>query len=587
MNVTDSPDAPCADACTPPSGSDAVGIEVVPVAREGGGHQVCDEEEQEIGSPVEGEGSGETGDAADAEDMDNDEVPPGDEAAPSTAELRKWLVGVRMPDSGMVYRLVAKLREESLPPGSRVLLETRSGEQEGVIVHAENLNLREGRVGVLYPGPINRVSRVLSDRDLQQRARLREREESARRLCRRLIRDMALPMGFSRVSLNSSGNKATFFFTAENRVDFRELVRTLARELKIRVEMRQVGVRDETRMLGGLGPCGRTLCCAQHLRQFHPVSVRMAKNQELSLNPDSISGVCGRLMCCLAYENDFYLEERKHLPRNGTPATTREGRPVLIKNIHPISHVTDVVYTDDASKGRVSLEELTLVLKSQAEAVRAETAPVMETVPLASPPEVAAPVSAAPKAVAESGDSGGDDAERRARSSRRRRRSGRRGEGAPENGMVADSVVPSPPPKPRGEAPSRRERSGGMTGADAPQRGDRSERSDQGQRGDRSERSDQGQRADRSERSDQGQRGDRPERSDQGQRGDRPERSDQGQRGERPERSDQGQRGERPERGEKPQRTDRGLRSRRRRRSGTRGTGDGGASPVGTAGGGA
>lgn len=268
-------------------------------------------------------------------------------------------VGVRLAGSCMVFRV--RERVEGLVAGDQVWVNLREGgEAMGHVVYATTVAEEEPRPGELLPGPIARLVRRVTNGDRLQQERLAEREAKARLICREQIRKLNLDMRLSRITFDRDGSRAVFYFTAEQRVDFRELVRILARRLRVRVEMRQIGVRDEARLLGGLGPCGQELCCAQHMRSFHPVSVRMAKNQEMSLNPEAISGVCGRLMCCLAYENQVYVDLRAQMPKPNTRMVTREGQEVVVKGGHPMKN-TILAQLADGSKQVIPLVELTPV----------------------------------------------------------------------------------------------------------------------------------------------------------------------------------------------------------------------------------
>ena len=155
--------------------------------------------------------------------------------------------------------------------------------------------------------------------------RYQQEEPSALDRCRQQVIEHKLPMKVIRAEYNYDGSYLTFYFTAEKRVDFRALVKELARIFQARIELRQVGVRDEVRLLGGYGLCGRPHCCATWMTEFRPISIRMAKQQDLPLSPMEISGVCGRLLCCLAYENEFYVESKKELPRTGSTIQTPKG----------------------------------------------------------------------------------------------------------------------------------------------------------------------------------------------------------------------------------------------------------------------
>jgi cell fate regulator YaaT (PSP1 superfamily) len=169
------------------------------------------------------------------------------------------------------------------------------------------------------------ITRKADFEDLSILERNRRKEDEAYKLCIDKIKERNLDMKLVDVEYILSGGKAIFYFTAEGRVDFRALVRDLAQQLHTRIEMRQIGVRDESKMLGGIGPCGRELCCAQHLKAFEPVSIRMAKDQNLALNPQKVSGLCGRLMCCLAYEHSTYEEIWGQIPKIGKKVQTPKG----------------------------------------------------------------------------------------------------------------------------------------------------------------------------------------------------------------------------------------------------------------------
>ena len=168
--------------------------------------------------------------------------------------------------------------------------------------------------------PLRKVIRIANKHDIEQIMRNREIGERAKSICEKKILERDLPMKLIRVNYTFDGNKAIFYFTAEGRIDFRDLVKDLANEFKTRIEMRQIGVRDEAKIIGGIGCCGLELCCTKFLRDFDPVSIRMAKDQNLTLNPNKISGICGRLMCCLGFEHTTYLDMKTKLPKIGDRA---------------------------------------------------------------------------------------------------------------------------------------------------------------------------------------------------------------------------------------------------------------------------
>ncbi len=202
-----------------------------------------------------------------------------------------------------------------------------------VVANERDLNL--GRVAYVVPNKcckrMRRVLRRVGQHDLLLMRRNEKREEEAFEHCSKRIAERNLSMKLVRVAFLHGGNKAIFFFTADGRVDFRALVRDLAQQMHVRIEMRQIGVRDEAKLLGGIGVCGQPLCCSRYLRKFVPVSIKMAKNQGLALNPQKVSGLCGRLMCCLVYEDDVYREMRKGFPKMGKTIDTPAGPAKVVE----------------------------------------------------------------------------------------------------------------------------------------------------------------------------------------------------------------------------------------------------------------
>jgi cell fate regulator YaaT (PSP1 superfamily) len=202
-----------------------------------------------------------------------------------------------------------------------------------------------------------KILRRADQRDLARDEQNHAREREAHRLCLTRIRARNMTMKLVGVEFLFDGSKAIFYFCAEGRVDFRELVRDLVQGLHTRIEMKQIGARDETKMLGGVGPCGRELCCSTWLREFQAVSVRMAKEQGLSLNPSKLSGMCGRLKCCLRYEYDTYLELRRALPKVGAKVTSLKGDGVVLR--HNVLKQTAIVRRgEDGAEVEVTLEDL-------------------------------------------------------------------------------------------------------------------------------------------------------------------------------------------------------------------------------------
>jgi cell fate regulator YaaT (PSP1 superfamily) len=231
----------------------------------------------------------------------------------------------------------------SLRTGDEVIIPTPRGVEFGVVTspprEIPDSGLRD---------ELKKVVRRATDRDRQQRERNEIRRDRAFRKCQELIAKHQLPMKLIDIDYAFDGSSITFYFTAEGRVDFRALVRDLASALKTRIELRQIGVRDEAKMIGGLGPCGRPLCCAMFLDEFYPISIRMAKEQHLPLNPAKISGVCGRLMCCLRYEQDSYRRFMLWVPSVGEKVETERGTARVIA--HDIMSEKITLELDDGEK---------------------------------------------------------------------------------------------------------------------------------------------------------------------------------------------------------------------------------------------
>jgi len=219
------------------------------------------------------------------------------------------VVGIRFRDVGKIYYFDATGFED-LEGGEYVVVETSRGQEVGRVAIAPEDMPEDTARERLKP-----VERRATPLDLVQmeRHRLREKETLAR--CQDKAREFGLPIKLLRAEYNYDGSHLVAYFVSERRIDFRELVQELRKTLKTKVELRQVGVRDEAKLVGGVGRCGRLLCCATFLREFDPVSIKMAKRQDISLNPSEISGVCGRLLCCLAYEDEYYQEVKKKLPQ--------------------------------------------------------------------------------------------------------------------------------------------------------------------------------------------------------------------------------------------------------------------------------
>ncbi len=228
------------------------------------------------------------------------------------------VVSVKFNPHGKTYYFDPE--EIEIRAGDTLIVETSKGVDIGICAYGEHYVTEESVIAPLRP-----VIRIATEEDLKLAAENKEREKEALVICREKIAAHGLEMKLVDVECGFEGNKILFFFTADGRVDFRELVKDLAAIFRTRIELRQIGVRDETKMLGGMGICGRPYCCSQFLNEFQPVSTKMAKTQSMSLNPTKISGSCGRLMCCLRYEQEAYDELLKTIPKNGAFVQTPQG----------------------------------------------------------------------------------------------------------------------------------------------------------------------------------------------------------------------------------------------------------------------
>jgi cell fate regulator YaaT (PSP1 superfamily) len=232
------------------------------------------------------------------------------------------IIGVRFKNTGKVYYFDPA--GEAYQKSDHVIVETARGMEIGEVLFA---NRKVGKDAVVTP--LKPVVKRASDEDFQKLKDMEKKKKDAFDICQKKIREHKLEMKLIDVEYTFDGGKILFYFTADGRIDFRELVKSLATVFRTRIELRQIGVRDEAKMLGGLGVCGRELCCRRFLGDFEPVSIKMAKEQGLSLNPSKISGTCGRLMCCLKYEQATYEHLLKHMPKTDAVVKTPDGKGVV------------------------------------------------------------------------------------------------------------------------------------------------------------------------------------------------------------------------------------------------------------------
>lgn len=253
------------------------------------------------------------------------------------------VVGIRFRNAGKIYYFDPK--DFEMEVGSHAIVETARGVEYGTVLIAPR-ELEDNQV----IQPLKPVIRVATEEDVKTVERNREREKSAYKICLEKIAKHGLEMKLVQAEYTFDNNKLLFYFTADGRIDFRELVKDLASVFRTRIELRQIGVRDETKMLGGIGICGRELCCCSYLSDFVPVSIKMAKEQNLSLNPTKISGVCGRLMCCLKNEQETYEYLNSRLPSVGDTVTTMTGEIGEVQSVSVLRQKVKVLVEVDDEK---------------------------------------------------------------------------------------------------------------------------------------------------------------------------------------------------------------------------------------------
>ena len=256
----------------------------------------------------------------------------------------KIIIGVSFRQAGKVYFFDPG--DEQIERGEHVIVETAKGVEYGTVV-VPNREMSEEKI----VAPLKKIIRVATPKDEDIELKNREKEKDAYKICIEKIAKHRLEMKLIAAEYTFDNNKLLFYFTADGRIDFRELVKDLASVFRTRIELRQIGVRDETKICGGIGICGRTLCCHSYLSEFAPVSIKMAKEQNLSLNPTKISGVCGRLMCCLKNEEEAYEELNSRLPHIGSHVKTAEGLDAEVQSVSVLKQLVKViVFLDDGEK---------------------------------------------------------------------------------------------------------------------------------------------------------------------------------------------------------------------------------------------
>ena len=263
------------------------------------------------------------------------------------------VIGVRFRNVGKIYYFDPKGFD--IKAGDHVIVETARGVEYGSVVLSPR-DVEDSKV----IQPLKEVIRVATQKDTEKEEKNRKKEKEAYQICLKKIQAHNLEMKLIDVEYTFDNNKVLFYFTADGRIDFRAVVKDLAGVFKTRIELRQIGVRDETKILGGIGICGRALCCHTYLSEFAPVSIKMAKEQNLSLNPTKISGVCGRLMCCLKNEQETYEELNRRLPGTGDTVTTPEGLRGEVQSVSVLRQLVKVIVdvNDEKEIREYKVEEL-------------------------------------------------------------------------------------------------------------------------------------------------------------------------------------------------------------------------------------
>ena len=256
------------------------------------------------------------------------------------------VIGVRFRTAGKIYYFDPAGRK--VKTGDHVIVETARGIEYGYMV----LGNREVDEATVVP-PLKPVTRMATAEDEAVETKNKNKEKEAFKICQDKIKKHNLEMKLIDAEYTFDNNKVLFYFTADGRIDFRELVKDLASVFKTRIELRQVGVRDETKIMGGIGICGRALCCHSYLSEFIPVSIKMAKEQNLSLNPTKISGVCGRLMCCLKNEEETYEVLNSKLPNTGDYVTTNDGLKGEVQSVNVLRQLVKVIVTVDKDEKEI------------------------------------------------------------------------------------------------------------------------------------------------------------------------------------------------------------------------------------------
>ena len=285
----------------------------------------------------------------------------------------KVIVGVRFKKSGKIYFFSPGNLHINLK--NKVIVETALGEELGEVVAKKKL-LTDNELN----SPLKKVIRIANHKDIKHDEENKKKEKEAFKICEDKIKKLKLDMHLTDVQYTFDNSKLLFCFTADGRIDFRELVKELAAIFKTRIELRQIGVRDEVKRIGGNGVCGRELCCCSFLNNFETVSIKMAKEQNMSLNPSKISGNCGRLMCCLKYEQEVYEDKLSHLPKIGAVVQTEDGEGI-VDSIETLKEIVKVKLKDDNNETyykKYDAKDLKIIKNADSEVIDEEEKENME-----------------------------------------------------------------------------------------------------------------------------------------------------------------------------------------------------------------
>ena len=285
----------------------------------------------------------------------------------------KVIVGVRFKKSGKIYFFNPGNLHINLK--NKVIVETALGEELGEVVAKKKL-LTDNELN----SPLKKVIRIANHKEIKHDEENKKKEKEAFKICEDKIKKLKLDMHLTDVQYTFDNSKLLFCFTADGRIDFRELVKELAAIFKTRIELRQIGVRDEVKRIGGNGVCGRELCCCSFLNNFETVSIKMAKEQNMSLNPSKISGNCGRLMCCLKYEQEVYEDKLSHLPKIGAVVQTEDGEGI-VDSIETLKEIVKVKLKDDNNETyykKYDAKDLKIIKNADSEVIDEEEKENME-----------------------------------------------------------------------------------------------------------------------------------------------------------------------------------------------------------------